>query len=41
MNGVRIGAVGLAISPVVFCLARGVPVIIEGLRYFREDLRTI
>ncbi|MGE0130740.1 MAG: CDP-alcohol phosphatidyltransferase family protein [Blastocatellales bacterium] len=38
MNGVRIGAVALAISTVVFCLARGVPVIIEGLRFFREDL---
>src|SRR5215475_4174354 len=41
MNGVRIGAVSLAISTVVFCVARGVPVIIEGLRYFRDDLKTI
>jgi phosphatidylglycerophosphate synthase len=41
MNGVRIGAVGLAVSTVVFCVARGVPVIIEGLRFFREDLRAI
>ncbi|MGH9769480.1 MAG: CDP-alcohol phosphatidyltransferase family protein [Blastocatellia bacterium] len=38
MNGVRIGAGSLAISAVVFCVARGVPVIIEGLRFFREDL---
>jgi phosphatidylglycerophosphate synthase len=41
MNVVRIGAIGLAISTVVFCVARGVPVIIEGLRFFREDLRMI
>jgi phosphatidylglycerophosphate synthase len=38
MNGVRIGAIALATSTVVFCLARGVPVVIEGLRFFREDL---
>jgi len=38
MNGVRAGAGGLAISAVVFCVARGVPVIIEGLRFFRKDL---
>jgi phosphatidylglycerophosphate synthase len=41
MNGVRIGAGSLAISTVVFCVARGVPVIIEGLRFFREDLKAI
>jgi phosphatidylglycerophosphate synthase len=41
MNGVRIGAVALAVSTVVFCVARGIPVIIEGLRFFREDLETI
>jgi phosphatidylglycerophosphate synthase len=41
MNGVRIGAYSLAVSTVVFCVARGVPVIIEGLRFFREDLETI
>src|SRR5262245_6565423 len=41
MNVVRIGAIGLAVSTVVFCVARGVPVIIEGLRFFREDLRMI
>ena len=41
MNGVRIGAVALAVSTVVFCVARGVPVIIEGLRFFRKDLETI
>lgn len=38
MSGVRIGAIALAVSTVVFCVARGVPVIIEGLRFFREDL---
>jgi|307.fasta_scaffold58553_2 phosphatidylglycerophosphate synthase len=36
MNGVRAGAAGLAVSTVVFCMARGVPVIIEGLRFFRR-----
>lgn len=41
MNVVRIGAVALAVSTVVFCVARGIPVIIEGLRFFREDLETI
>jgi len=41
MYGVRIGAVGPAISTVVFRLARGVTVIIEGLIFFRENLRTI
>ena len=41
MKGVRIGAVTLAVSTVIFCVARGVPVIIEGLRFFREDLKTI
>ena len=41
MNGLRISAVTLAISTVVFCVARGVPVIIEGLRFFRKDLETI
>jgi len=41
MNGLRIGAGSLAVSTVVFCVARGVPVIIEGLRFFRGDLRTI
>jgi CDP-diacylglycerol--glycerol-3-phosphate 3-phosphatidyltransferase len=41
MNGVRAGAIGLAVSTVVFCVARGVPVIIEGLRFFRGDLKTI
>lgn len=39
MNGVRAGAIGLAVSTVVFCVARGVPVIIEGLRFFRGDLK--
>src|SRR5215813_7292032 len=32
---------GLAVSTAVFCVARGVPVIIEGLRFFRGDLKTI
>lgn len=41
MNVVRAGAVGLAVSTVVFCVARGVPVIIEGLRFFRGDLKLI
>jgi phosphatidylglycerophosphate synthase len=41
MNVVRAGAVGLAVSTAVFCVARGVPVIIEGLRFFRGDLKTI
>ncbi|MCI0337904.1 MAG: CDP-alcohol phosphatidyltransferase family protein [Acidobacteria bacterium] len=38
MNMVKIGALALAIATVVFCVARGVPVIIEGIRFFREDL---
>jgi phosphatidylglycerophosphate synthase len=41
MNVVRVGAICLAVSTVVFCVARGVPVIIEGLRFFRGDLKTI
>ncbi|HEV2663486.1 MAG TPA: CDP-alcohol phosphatidyltransferase family protein [Blastocatellia bacterium] len=41
MKGVRTGAIALAVSTVVFCVARGVPVIIEGLRFFRGDLKTI
>lgn len=41
MNGLRAGAIGLAVFTVVFCVARGVPVIIEGLRFFRGDLKTI
>jgi phosphatidylglycerophosphate synthase len=41
MNAVRAGAIALAVSTVIFCVARGVPVIIEGLRFFREDLKTI
>jgi hypothetical protein len=36
-----VGAICLAVSTVVFCVARGVPVIIEGLRFFRGDLKTI
>jgi CDP-diacylglycerol---glycerol-3-phosphate 3-phosphatidyltransferase len=38
MSGVRIGAIALAVSAVVFCVVRGVPVLIEGLRYFHKDL---
>src|SRR5262249_55991192 len=41
MYVVRAGALGLAVSTAVFCVARGVPVIIEGLRFFRGDLKTI
>jgi phosphatidylglycerophosphate synthase len=37
MSGVRIGAIALAVSATSFCVARGVPVIIEGLRFFRRD----
>jgi hypothetical protein len=37
---VRAGAVGLAVSTVVFCVARGVRVIIGGHGFFREDLKT-
>jgi CDP-diacylglycerol---glycerol-3-phosphate 3-phosphatidyltransferase len=38
MSGVRVGAIVLAISTVAFCLVRGVPVIVEGLRFFREGV---
>jgi phosphatidylglycerophosphate synthase len=38
VNGVKVGAISLAIATVVFCVVRGVPVIIEGIRFFREDL---
>jgi phosphatidylglycerophosphate synthase len=41
MNGLRAGAINLAVSTVVFCVARGVPVFIEGLRFFRGDLKVI
>jgi CDP-diacylglycerol---glycerol-3-phosphate 3-phosphatidyltransferase len=37
MNFLRFGALALAISAVLFCVVRGVPVIIEGIRFFRED----
>ena len=37
MNFLRLGALALAISTVLFCVVRGVPVIIEGIRFFRED----
>ncbi len=38
MNGVRMAALALAIATVAFCVVRGVPVIIEGFKFFREDL---
>jgi hypothetical protein len=38
MTGVRIGAIALAISAVIFCVVRGVPVMVEGPRFFRRDL---
>lgn len=38
MSGVRIGALALAVAAVVFCVLRGVPVLVEGARYFRHDL---
>jgi phosphatidylglycerophosphate synthase len=37
MNVVRFGALALAVATVLFCVARGVPVIIEGIRFFRQD----
>jgi CDP-diacylglycerol---glycerol-3-phosphate 3-phosphatidyltransferase len=37
MSFLRFGAMALAISTVLFCVVRGVPVIIEGIRFFRED----
>lgn len=36
ISGLQIGALALAIAAVVFCVVRGVPVIIEGLRFFRK-----
>lgn len=38
INGLSVGAIALAVSTVVFCLVRGVPVIVEGMRFFRETL---
>jgi CDP-diacylglycerol---glycerol-3-phosphate 3-phosphatidyltransferase len=38
MSGMRIGAIVLAISTVAFCLLRGVPVIVEGIRVFRKGV---
>jgi phosphatidylglycerophosphate synthase len=38
MSVLKFGALTLAISTVVFCVARGVPVIAEGIRFFRGDL---
>lgn len=38
LAGVRVGALGLAITTVAFCVLRGVPVIWEGARFFRREL---
>jgi phosphatidylglycerophosphate synthase len=38
MSVVKFGALALAMATVMFCVVRGVPVIIEGIRFFREDL---
>jgi CDP-diacylglycerol--glycerol-3-phosphate 3-phosphatidyltransferase len=34
LSTLRIGALGLAVITVVFCLVRGVPVMVEGARFF-------
>jgi CDP-diacylglycerol--glycerol-3-phosphate 3-phosphatidyltransferase len=34
---IRFGALGLAGAAVVFCLVRGLPVLIEGARFLRQD----
>ncbi|MFN7949915.1 MAG: CDP-alcohol phosphatidyltransferase family protein [Blastocatellia bacterium] len=36
INGLQFAALALAVAAVVFCVVRGVPVIIEGLRFFRK-----
>lgn len=36
IQGLRFSALTLAIVAVAFCLVRGIPVIIEGLRFFRK-----
>ena len=38
MSSIRIGAIALAVAAVTFCVVRGVPVIVEGARFFRKDL---
>jgi CDP-diacylglycerol--glycerol-3-phosphate 3-phosphatidyltransferase len=38
MNGLYFGAMALTIAAVALCVVRGVPVIVEGLRFFRKDL---
>ena len=38
MPGVRLGALALAVVTVVFCVVRGVPVLVEGVRFFRQEL---
>lgn len=37
IDGLKLGALALAVAAVVFCVVRGVPVIIEGLRFFRKS----
>ena len=37
MQGVRAGALLLAGATVAFCLVRGIPVLIEGARFFRRE----
>lgn len=37
MQGVRFGALLLAGATVAFCLVRGIPVLIEGARFFRRE----
>jgi CDP-diacylglycerol---glycerol-3-phosphate 3-phosphatidyltransferase len=38
MSGIRISAIALAVAAVFFCIVRGVPVLVEGFRFFRKDL---
>lgn len=37
MAAIRFGSLGLAIAAVAVCLIRGLPVLIEGARFMRED----
>jgi phosphatidylglycerophosphate synthase len=38
LTGLRLSAIGLAAATVIFCVVRGVPVLIEGFRFFRAEL---
>ena len=38
VEGLRFGALGLAAAAVALCVIRGVPVMIEGLRFFRKGV---